>query len=377
MLRDEIEVVKIIYGEDNVCHVNNQTSSRGSRPDRSLNLATKQQIKADLTSNDSRTTHANANTEAQAASRHRRRRKGSKYDDLRVKNIQPYHVNLDSWGFTSTELEYLQSGETNADTLFSVIFHFSALKSWPPDCPPTIHVEAHWLSPDEEERLVEKCREKTLEENPDYENFITSFLLHICEEIPLENLRTYLHQVTKALDRKTDSAAKNKQVDHGNFEDDGHKQVTEPVNIDAGTCTKTPSGIVIYHGRNLIDRKSNFQAHFAKVKNLEEVREVTDTMYSNSKVQRATHRMVSYRFESNTSVVANKRIPTETKILHKDHDSDGETGAGSNMQWLVDTMDAKNVYVMVVRWYGGIHLGPDRFRHINALTREVIQEHNS
>lgn len=35
-------------------------------------------------------------------------------------------------------------------------------------------------------------------------------------------------------------------------------------------------------------------------------------------------------------------------------------------------MNVKNVIVIVSRWYGGIHLGPDRFRHINNAARQVL-----
>jgi putative IMPACT (imprinted ancient) family translation regulator len=37
-------------------------------------------------------------------------------------------------------------------------------------------------------------------------------------------------------------------------------------------------------------------------------------------------------------------------------------------------MDVCNAVVVVTRWYGGIHLGPDRFKHINSCARSVVQE---
>lgn len=35
-------------------------------------------------------------------------------------------------------------------------------------------------------------------------------------------------------------------------------------------------------------------------------------------------------------------------------------------------MEVKDVMVVVSRWYGGVHLGPDRFRHINNAARQVL-----
>ena len=43
---------------------------------------------------------------------------------------------------------------------------------------------------------------------------------------------------------------------------------------------------------------------------------------------------------------------------------------------LLQIVDARNVLVVVSRWYGGIMLGPDRFKHINNCTRSILEEHN-
>lgn len=44
------------------------------------------------------------------------------------------------------------------------------------------------------------------------------------------------------------------------------------------------------------------------------------------------------------------------------------------MAELFDTVDARNVFVVVSRWFGGILLGPDRFKHINNAAREILEE---
>lgn len=43
---------------------------------------------------------------------------------------------------------------------------------------------------------------------------------------------------------------------------------------------------------------------------------------------------------------------------------------------ILQIVDARNVMVVVSRWYGGILLGPDRFKHINNCTRHILQQHN-
>lgn len=38
----------------------------------------------------------------------------------------------------------------------------------------------------------------------------------------------------------------------------------------------------------------------------------------------------------------------------------------------IQIMDAWDIIVVVSRWFGGTHLGPDRFKHINSATREAV-----
>ncbi|KJH48079.1 RWD domain protein [Dictyocaulus viviparus] len=123
---------------------------------------------------------------------------------------------------------------------------------------------------------------------------------------------------------------------------------------------------VIHHGEVLTDRKSHFQAHLAKVTSEQEVAVVLERLLENPKIARATHNMYAYR------IVQFKN--GHQSRLHNCFD-DGETGASSKMLHILEKMNADNVLVIVTRWYGGIHLGPDRFRHINNLTRDIVSKH--
>lgn len=59
---------------------------------------------------------------------------------------------------------------------------------------------------------------------------------------------------------------------------------------------------------------------------------------------------------------------------HFKFQDDGEIGAGPKLLNLLELMKAKNVMVIVTRWYGGIHLGADRFKHICNLARIILVE---
>jgi putative IMPACT (imprinted ancient) family translation regulator len=50
----------------------------------------------------------------------------------------------------------------------------------------------------------------------------------------------------------------------------------------------------------------------------------------------------------------------------------GETGAGPKLLRVLVLMRAANVCCVVSRWYGGVKLGPDRFRHICNAARSFL-----
>ncbi|KAK3263168.1 hypothetical protein CYMTET_28012, partial [Cymbomonas tetramitiformis] len=119
----------------------------------------------------------------------------------------------------------------------------------------------------------------------------------------------------------------------------------------------------IIHGDPLTERKSTFQAHLASVTSADQAKAVVAVLIQNRKIAAATHNMVAYRVHLGNGVWA------------QDCDDDGETAAGSRMLHLLQTVDAEDVVVVVSRWYGGIKLGPDRFKLINNCARQLLDLH--
>lgn len=122
----------------------------------------------------------------------------------------------------------------------------------------------------------------------------------------------------------------------------------------------------ILSGNILTDRKSVFQGHIAKVNNIEDINKVLWKLKQNKKIRQATHNMYAYRYNFTKS--------GKIYVAH-DCDDDGETGAGAKMAQVLDLMKCENILVVVSRWYGGIKLGPDRFRHICNVTRDIVNEY--
>lgn len=110
----------------------------------------------------------------------------------------------------------------------------------------------------------------------------------------------------------------------------------------------------------ITDRKSTFVAFATKAENEEEAFNKLAALKTDNKIIKAHHVMTAWRIKGKGDVV------------FQDCDDDGENAAGGRMLHLLVIMGAWNVIVAVARWYGGIHLGPDRFKHINSVTREII-----
>ena len=53
---------------------------------------------------------------------------------------------------------------------------------------------------------------------------------------------------------------------------------------------------------------------------------------------------------------------------------DGEAGAGAIILRMLETAGLTGHLVVVTRWYGGKHLGGDRFRHVQEAVRLYLAE---
>lgn len=116
--------------------------------------------------------------------------------------------------------------------------------------------------------------------------------------------------------------------------------------------------------------KSTFVARACPVSSLSETMDsISHLMSTNKKVATATHNITAWRIQGSMAS-AQKGANTATTI--QDCDDDGETAAGGRLLHLMQLMDVWNVLVVVTRWYGGVKLGPDRFRCINSVAREAL-----
>ncbi|PLW13228.1 hypothetical protein PCANC_18012 [Puccinia coronata f. sp. avenae] len=118
---------------------------------------------------------------------------------------------------------------------------------------------------------------------------------------------------------------------------------------------------VVHSCAPIVDRKSVFIGHAIALADPKEVPRILQQLLSDKKIAKASHNIVAWRCEFNG-------------CLHQDNDDDGESAAGSRMLHLLNILDVKKVFVCVSRWFGGIHLGADRFKHINQATRDALMQ---
>jgi len=113
------------------------------------------------------------------------------------------------------------------------------------------------------------------------------------------------------------------------------------------------------------DRKSKFQAFIAEVRRIEDVSDMMKQLVSNKKIAAATHNMYAYRIMLDIE---------GGKQLLENREDDGEGGGGDKILFVLQAKKSINLMVVVTRWYGGIHLGQARFKHIADCTTNALEK---
>jgi len=213
--------------------------------------------------------------------------------------------------------------------------------SYPSDSPPTFSLSAPFLQPNQKQKLIGLLEGVYLENIGECVVFMW-----------IEEIRNFLQNM-----KDDTSIPSNESNEFDIKETDLTKLVISPQPVTSIAHSK------IYTTDVFEDRKSVFQGHCAKVTSLEEVKAVVSKLYENKKIAHATHNMYAYRIYN-----------PDKKSWLQDCEDDGETAAGGRMLHLLEIVEATNIVVVVSRWYGGIQLGPDRFKHINNMTRRSLEE---
>lgn len=113
------------------------------------------------------------------------------------------------------------------------------------------------------------------------------------------------------------------------------------------------------------EKKSVFVGRAVPVTSRDQAKAYLDYLLAtDKKVASATHNISAWRIR--------EKKGDATERTFQDSDDDGETAAGGRLLHLMQLMDVWDVLVVVTRWYGGVLLGPDRFRIINNVGKDAL-----
>ncbi|KZO98060.1 UPF0029-domain-containing protein, partial [Calocera viscosa TUFC12733] len=123
-----------------------------------------------------------------------------------------------------------------------------------------------------------------------------------------------------------------------------------------------PEGIELVVAEPIEDRKSVFVGRACRITHPSQVPPVIAYLMSDRRISKAAH-----------PVIHAWRCQVEN-VLHHGNSDDGETAAGGRIADLLKILDVNNVLVIVTRYFGGILLGPTRFKRINQAARAALEE---
>ena len=113
----------------------------------------------------------------------------------------------------------------------------------------------------------------------------------------------------------------------------------------------------------ITDRKSVYSVSMGKVLNRKDIKDFLTQTKKIKNHHKATHHTWAVR-------ISNKGAIYESK------NDGGETGAGQVILRILQKKQMINTAVCVTRWYGGIKLEGDRFKHVQDATVYAVDKNN-
>ncbi len=108
------------------------------------------------------------------------------------------------------------------------------------------------------------------------------------------------------------------------------------------------------------DRGSKYSVSFGLVSGRDNIKDFLKTLKKNKKYAKATHNTWAARISRDGAIY-------ETKS------DDGETGAGMVILRVMQKEQVSDCVICVTRWFGGVKLMGDRFKHVQDATKYAIE----
>ncbi len=122
----------------------------------------------------------------------------------------------------------------------------------------------------------------------------------------------------------------------------------------------TPSFPFVLLEQIIEDRGSRYSVSYGVVHNREDIKAFLKTLKKAKAYARADHNSFAARIE-------------HEGVIYETKSDDGETGAGQVILRMLEKHDVRNCVICVTRWFGGVKLMGDRFKHIQDATITAIE----
>lgn len=124
---------------------------------------------------------------------------------------------------------------------------------------------------------------------------------------------------------------------------------------------KTPDADFALHEMIIEDRGSKYSVSYGRVGGKNDIKTFLKTLKSKKKYAKATHNTWASR-------ISHEGIIYETKS------DDGETGAGMVILRVMQKEQVSDCIICVTRWFGGVKLMGDRFKHVQDATKYAVEQ---
>lgn len=123
--------------------------------------------------------------------------------------------------------------------------------------------------------------------------------------------------------------------------------------------SREPTADFLLFEKIIEDRGSRYSVSIGRVGSRDDIMAFLKRLKRDKRYARATHNTWAARIRKDGAIY-------ETK------NDDGETGAGMVMLKVMQKEDIANAVICVTRWFGGIKLMGDRFKHVQDATKHAI-----
>jgi len=124
---------------------------------------------------------------------------------------------------------------------------------------------------------------------------------------------------------------------------------------------KIPESSFALFEKIIEDRGSQYSVSYGRVAGREDVKGFLKKLKTDKKYAKATHNTWATRISHDGAIF-------ETKS------DDGETGAGMVILRVMQKEEVSDCVICVTRWFGGVKLMGDRFKHVQDATKYAIEK---